>query len=89
MNGHQSQNGGKDATKNKKIHNYQVDEEINLSDIEDKEKKRELVELEFQIDNDDLTRGERRRLQNKRNVLRAKIKKELETEGHKGKIYRL
>jgi hypothetical protein len=36
-----------------------------------------------------LTRGERRRLQNKRNVLKAKIKKELETEGHKHTISKL
>jgi hypothetical protein len=48
-----------------------------------------LLDLELQIGNDALTRGERRRLQNKRNVLKAKIKKELETEGHKQKIYRL
>lgn len=36
-----------------------------------------------------MTRGERRRLQNKRNVLKAKIKKELETEGHKHTISKL
>ena len=36
-----------------------------------------------------MTRGERRRLQNKRNVLKAKIKKELETEGHRIKIAKL
>ena len=34
------------------------------------------MDLELQIENDQLTRGERRRLQNKRNVLKAKIKKE-------------
>ena len=68
--------------------NYKEDNGINLSDLED-EQKQELVELERQIEREDLTRGERRRLQNKRNVLKAKIKKDLETEGHKSKIYRL
>ena len=68
---------------------YNDDNDINLSDLEDEDQKRELMDLELQIENDQLTRGERRRLQNKRNVLKAKIKKELETEGHKAKIYRL
>lgn len=67
---------------------YKEDNGINLSDLEDDQKK-ELLELEKQIEREDLTRGERRRLQNKRNVLKAKIKKELETECHKAKIYRL
>lgn len=48
-----------------------------------------MEELESHIDNESLTRGERRRLQNKRNVLKAKIKKELETENHKSKISKL
>ena len=43
----------------------------------------------MQIEQANLTRGERRRLQNKRNVLKAKIKKELETEGHKHTISKL
>ena len=67
---------------------YKEDNGINLSDL-DEDQKKELVELEKQIERDDLTRGERRRLQNKRNVLKAKIKKDLETEGHKNKIFRL
>jgi hypothetical protein len=75
--------------KDAKQHKFHIDEEINLSDIDDEVKKRELLDLEIQIDNEQLTRGERRRLQNKRNVLRAKIKKEMEMEGHKGKVYRL
>ena len=36
-----------------------------------------------------LTRGDRRRLQNKRNVLKAKYKKEIEAEGNKIKMARL
>jgi hypothetical protein len=67
---------------------YLEDNDFNLSDLEE-EQRRELVELEMQIEKDNLTRGERRRLQNKRNVLKAKIKKELETEGHKSKISKL
>jgi hypothetical protein len=67
---------------------YQEDNEFNLSDLEEDQRK-ELLELEMQIEKDNLTRGERRRLQNKRNVLKAKIKKELETEGHKSKISKL
>ena len=59
-----------------------------MSDLEEEQKK-ELLDLEMQIEKDNLTRGERRRLQNKRNVLKAKIKKELETEGHKSKISKL
>lgn len=59
-----------------------------MSDLEEDQKK-ELLDLEMQIEKDNLTRGERRRLQNKRNVLKAKIKKELETEGHKSKISKL
>ena len=67
---------------------YQEDEDLNLSDLEE-DQRRELLELEMQIENENLTRGERRRLQNKRNVLKAKIKKELETENHKSKISKL
>jgi hypothetical protein len=59
-----------------------------MSDLEE-DQRRELLELEMQIENENLTRGERRRLQNKRNVLKAKIKKELETENHKSKISKL
>ena len=67
---------------------YQEDNDFNLSDLEEDQRK-ELLELEMQIEKDNLTRGERRRLQNKRNVLKAKIKKELETEGHKSRISKL
>mgnify|MGYP001342956055 FL=1 len=59
-----------------------------MSDL-DEDQRKELVELEMQIEQANLTRGERRRLQNKRNVLKAKIKKELETEGHKHTISKL
>ncbi len=59
-----------------------------MSDLEDDQRK-ELQDLESQIENENLTRGERRRLQNKRNVLKSKIKKELETENHKSKISKL
>ena len=67
---------------------YQEDNDIALSDI-DEDQRKELLSLELQIDSENLTRGERRRLQNKRNVLKAKIKKELETENHKSKISKL
>jgi hypothetical protein len=63
--------------------------DFNLSDLEDEDKKRKLLELDFQIDNDQLTRGERRKLQNQRNVLKSRIKKELENEGQREKITRL
>lgn len=59
-----------------------------MSDLDD-DQRLELQELEKQIENEGLTRGERRRLQNKRNVLKAKLKKELETENHKQKISKL
>lgn len=67
---------------------YQEDNDLALSDLEENQRK-ELLDLEMQIESENLTRGERRRLQNKRNVLKAKIKKELETEGHKQKISKL
>lgn len=67
---------------------FPEDQEFNLSDLEEDQRK-ELLDLEMQIEKENLTRGERRRLQNKRNVLKAKIKKELETEGHKSKISKL
>lgn len=74
------------AKKNQK--DYNEDNDLNLSDL-DEDQRKELVELEMQIEQANLTRGERRRLQNKRNVLKAKIKKELETEGHKHTISKL
>ena len=81
-----------DAGKGKKkaaaAKEHHEDNDFNLSDLEEEQKK-ELLDLEMQIEKDNLTRGERRRLQNKRNVLKAKIKKELETEGHKSKISKL
>ena len=40
---------------------YQEDEDLNLSDLEE-DQRRELLELEMQIENENLTRGERRRL---------------------------
>jgi len=61
---------------------YKEDIGINLSEL-DEDQKRELLDLDRQIEKDDLTRGERRRLQNKRNVLKAKIKKDVEIECHK------
>lgn len=67
---------------------FQEDEDLNLSDLEE-HYRTELLELEMQIENENLTRGERRRLQNKRNVLKTKIKKDLETENHKTKISKL
>ena len=88
----QDNDHGKDGGKQRKNRingkDYQEDNDFNLSDLEE-DQRRELVELEMQIEKDNLTRGERRRLQNKRNVLKAKIKKELETEGHKTKISKL
>lgn len=83
-----------DSSKQKKANNkknqkdYNEDNDLNLSDL-DEDQRKELVELEMQIEQANLTRGERRRLQNKRNVLKAKIKKELETEGHKHTISKL
>ena len=73
----------------KSHHLNDVVDDINLSDLDDDNLKREFFDLELQIDNESLTRGERRRLQNKRNLLKTKIKKELESESHKVKIYRL
>ena len=90
----QDPDGGRDSSNKLKKNNrmnckdYQEDNDFNLSDL-DEEQRKELVELEMQIEKDSLTRGERRRLQNKRNVLKAKIKKELETEGHKSTISKL
>ncbi len=81
-------NGQNDLSKNVNNKDYQEDNDLNLSDL-DEDQKKELLELEAQIENESLTRGERRRLQNKRNVLKAKIKKELEIEGHKVKISKL
>ena len=40
---------------------FQEDEDLNLSDLEE-DQRRELLELEMQIENENLTRGERRRL---------------------------
>ena len=86
--------GNSSSAENRKViktktHIYVQEDDIKLSDLEDEDQKRELLDLELQIENEALTRGERRRLQNKRNVLKAKIKKELESETHKTKIYRL
>ena len=81
-------NGQNDLSKNVNNKDYQEDNDLNLSDL-DEDQKKELLELEAQIENESLTRGERRRLQKKRNVLKAKIKKELEIEGHKVKISKL
>ena len=67
---------------------YKKDNDINLSDLEDDQRK-ELLDLEHKIDNKDLSRGERRRLQNRRNVLKAKFKKELHMESHITKITKL
>lgn len=76
------------APKPKDKKEYGEDNDINLSEL-DEDQRKELVDLEMQIEQANLTRGERRRLQNKRNVLKAKIKKELETEGHKHTISKL
>ena len=65
------------------------DTEINLSDLEDQDQKDKILELDEQIKNSSLTRGERRRIQNKRNVLRAKIKKDLENDSHLATIEKL
>jgi hypothetical protein len=40
---------------------FQEDEDLNMSDLEE-DQRRELLELEMQIENENLTRGERRRL---------------------------
>ena len=82
------EDGGKGKKKATAAKEHHEDNDFNLSDLEEEQKK-ELLDLEMQIERDNLTRGERRRLQNKRNVLKAKIKKELETEGHKSKISKL
>ena len=46
----------------KKDHIFTTENDINLSDIDDEDQKKELLDLELQIDNEALTRGERRRL---------------------------
>ena len=74
--------------KDKASKSYQEDDDLNMSDL-DEDQRKELQDLEADIEKDSLTRGERRRLQNKRNVLKSKIKKELETENHKSKISKL
>jgi|TARA_B110001450_G_C17492171_1_gene428793 hypothetical protein len=74
--------------KDKASKSYQEDDDLNMSDL-DEDQRKELQDLETHIENESLTRGERRRLQNKRNVLKSKIKKELETENHKSKISKL
>lgn len=45
----------------------------------------ELIKMEMQLDDDNLTRGQRRRLQNKRNKLKAKIKTFQLTDNHHSK----
>lgn len=68
-----------EKSNNKKSGNNNADD-FNLSDIEDEENKRKLLELDLKINCETLTRGERRKLQNQRNVLRAKIKKMFQQE---------
>ena len=67
---------------------YKKDNDLNLSDL-DEEQRNELLDLEDKIENGNLSRGERRRHQNKRNVLKIKYKKDQELESQISKISKL
>ena len=52
---------------------FEEDHQMDLSQLSEPTRI-ELIQLETQLDKDNLTRGERRRIQNKRNKLKARIK---------------
>ena len=63
--------------------------DLELSDVDDEDQKRELMDLELQIKDQNVPKADRKRLLNRRSFLKSKIKKQLESESTKSKILRL
>lgn len=67
---------------------FEEDNDMDMSQLSEN-KRTELIKLEVQLNDPQLTRGQRRRLQNKRNKLKAKIKASLNTDSSEQKFAEL